>query len=264
MVISNGEVARAEAVVVQPDGAVVVGGRTASCSRVRIDHSLFRLTPTGAMDPTFSYDPPFFEVGGDAVTDVALQDDGRLVVLIDTFVGPATSPSRDDAWVVVRVNRDGTVDPTFDGDGVAILAFGAGTNATAAAVVVQPDGKIVLAGSVRSGSGGGGAASDFALARLDSDGTPDATFGQEGRVLTDVGGNDVLSRPDPAARRQGRRSQQLRCRRGAGPLPARRRSHPTGRGGGRGSGEGDAVASRQRGRSAAWPSPDGSPAGRSS
>lgn len=190
VVISNGQVLRAEAVVVQPDGAIVVGGNTASCSRVSIDYSLFRLTATGDVDPGFSQNRQFFELGPDTVVDIALQGDGKLVVAIDTFVGPATSPSRDDAFTVLRVYPDGTLDPTFDGDGVAVVLFGEGRNATASAVLVQPDGRIVVGGSLRPASGFGG--SDFALARLNPDGTPDATFGDGGRVVTDLGGNDIL------------------------------------------------------------------------
>ncbi len=191
VVIETGEVARAQAVVVQPDGAVVVGGHTASCTRVRIDYSLFRLTPTGAPDPSFASTRPFSEVGPDSVSDIALQSDGQLVVAVDTFVGPATSPSRDDAFVVLRFNPDGSADPTFGGGGVALVLFGTDRDATPSAVVVQPDGRILVGGSVRPRFGAPGD-SDFALARLNPDGTPDSTFGDGGRLVTDIGGDDLL------------------------------------------------------------------------
>ena len=187
MLLENGQVFRARAVAVQPDGAVVVGGDTASCSRVTIAYFVLRLTSTGQADPTFSH-PPFF-LNPSAVTDIVLQGDGKVVAVVDSFVGPAVVPERDDAFYVLRLNPDGSPDATFDGDGLAVFLFGEGTNAMPAAVVVQPDGRIVVGGSV-SPSGGG--PSDFALVRFNPDGSPDAAFGNGGTVVTDLGGNDSL------------------------------------------------------------------------
>jgi uncharacterized delta-60 repeat protein len=186
VLVENGQVHRTRAVAVQRDGAVVIGGSIASCSRVSIFYFLMRLTPTGQPVPAFSPHP---QISTTSVNDIVIQGDGKIVAAIDSFVGPATSPERNDAFYVLRLNPDGSHDNTFDGDGIAVVLFGEGTNATANAVVVQPDGKILVGGSLTPSQGGPG---DFALARFNPDGSLDATFGAGGRVITDLGGNDSL------------------------------------------------------------------------
>ncbi len=172
-------VQRRFAVAVQHDGKVVVGGRVASCSRVVIDFLLLRLTGAGAPDPGFSPADPLSEPGGDAVVDVAIQPDGRIVLAIDTFAGPATTTEGDDAFIVPRLDPDGSADTTFGEEGVATAFFGEGITATPGAIAFQ-DGKVVVAGT---------ADGDFALARFGSDGTLDPSFGGDGTVVTDFGGS---------------------------------------------------------------------------
>jgi uncharacterized delta-60 repeat protein len=179
---SENRLQRALAVAVQPDGRVVVGGRTASCTRVAINFLLLRLTAGGQPDPTFTAGHPESLSGPTWVADLAIQPGGKVLAAIDTFVGPATTPARDDAFTVVRFNPDGSPDATFDGDGVATALFGAGLNATPTSVVLQ-GGKITVGGSVDG---------NFALARFNSDGTPDTTFAVGGMVVTDFGGVDPL------------------------------------------------------------------------
>lgn len=180
--IDQDQVQRGLTVTVEPDGRPVVGGRTSSCSRVSIHYFVFRLTTTGAADPTFVPQDPLQDPGPSSAVDIAIQPDGRILVLIDTFVGPATSPARDDAFIVIRYNPDGTLDSGFGTGGVATALFGAGRNATPAALVLQGD-KILTGGSVDG---------DFALARFNTDGTLDESFDGDGRVTTDFGGDDAL------------------------------------------------------------------------
>jgi len=144
---------------------------------------VFRLTPAGGPDPTFSAAGVPGAGFPSSATDVVVQPDAKVVVAVDTFVGPATGPPHDDALTVVRYNPDGSADAGFDGDGVAVALFGDGTNATATSVALQGD-KVVVAGSLDG---------DFALARFDADGRPDPTFGTDGRVVTDMGGADALA-----------------------------------------------------------------------
>lgn len=81
-------------------------------------------------------------------------------------------------FVAHRYNSNGTVDTSFSGDGMATVDFGSTTD-RADDVVVQADGKVVLVGS-------NGA--DFAIARLDASGNPDATFDADGKVTVDFAG----------------------------------------------------------------------------
>jgi uncharacterized delta-60 repeat protein len=77
----------------------------------------------------------------------------------------------------------GDLDPSFDGDGRVLTDFGGFDRPFT--VVRQPDGKLVAAGaSFIDGS------DDFSLARYNPDGGLDVGFGVQGRVLTDLGGND--------------------------------------------------------------------------
>ena len=88
----------------------------------------------------------------------------------------------------------GDLDPTFGGDGIVTTPFG--NLQDAKAVVIQPDGKIVVAGG-NQGSG----FSDFCLARYEPDGALDPSFGVSGKVTTDFDGNSdaaeaLLLQPD--------------------------------------------------------------------
>ena len=101
----------------------------------------------------------------------ALQTDGKIVV------AGWTNTSLGDDMVVMRYTARGSLDPTFDGDGIVLADFGG--DERAAAVVIQPDGKIVVAGwSNVDGS------EDFALARFTAAGALDGTFDGDGRALT--------------------------------------------------------------------------------
>jgi uncharacterized delta-60 repeat protein len=77
----------------------------------------------------------------------------------------------------------GELDPGFGHDGKVVSDFGA--NAEAAAIGVQPDGRIVVGASSLRG--------DLILSRFGPSGTLDSAFGEEGRAVTDLGGNDSLS-----------------------------------------------------------------------
>ena len=75
----------------------------------------------------------------------------------------------------------GDLDPALGGDGSVLTSIGETPGeAEASATVVQPDGKIVAAGGVRTGF----SATDFALVRYNADGSVDTTFGNDGVVRT--------------------------------------------------------------------------------
>ena len=94
-----------------------------------------------------------------------------------------------------RGRRPGDLDPTFGSGGKVTTDFGGGSD-VAIGVALQPDGKIVAAGTTSTPGVGG--FSDFALARYNSDGSLDATFGSGGKVTTDFGGGAeaVALQPD--------------------------------------------------------------------
>ena len=169
---SNG----AAALALQPDGKIVVAGGTRVTFPAPVDFALARYNPDGALDATFGS-------GGKVVTDfgganegakaLAVQPDGKIVMAGTSSDGALSSFK----FAVARYNPDGSLDSTFGAGGKVTTSFGGFTRAFALAL--QPDGKIVVAGQ---------ALSQVALARYNSDGTLDATFGSGGRATGVVSG----------------------------------------------------------------------------
>ena len=81
-------------------------------------------------------------------------------------------------FMIVKVHADGSPDTSFDDDGVVLTALGAG-GASAEGIALQPDGKIVVAGSAVDRAGN----PLLAIVRYRTDGSLDPTFGNRGRVL---------------------------------------------------------------------------------
>ena len=112
-----------------------------------------------------------FSGSADYANSVAIQPDGKIVV-----VGSANINN----FALARYNNDGSLDTTFAGDGKII-----GPDGSLNSVALQPDGKIVVAGVASNGTN-----FDFVLARYNSYGSLDTSFGTGGKVLTDFTGND--------------------------------------------------------------------------
>src|SRR5262249_60035871 len=109
---------------------------------------------------------------------VVLQGDGKIVL-----VGFVASSTKD--FALARYNANGTLDTGFGSGGKVTTDFSS-SNDIAYAVVLQSDGKIVVAGSATGPS----TADDFALARYNGNGSLDTSFGAGGKVATDFGVND--------------------------------------------------------------------------
>ena len=122
------------------------------------------------------------------VRDVAVQSDGKIVLAGEAFDLVQGEGASD--FAVARLNRDGSPDLTFDGDGVVV--FPAEGNADeAAGVAVQADGKIVAAGSFANNNEAGVSEEAlFAVLRFNPDGTRAETWGFSGIVIT------LLDEPD--------------------------------------------------------------------
>lgn len=157
---------RANGVIRQPDGKLVVAGRS---DGRRGEFAIARYNSDGSLDSSFSSDgrqtTDFGGFGGGSAAALALQSNGKIVA-----VGTDGS-----GFAVARYNSDGSLDTSFSGDGRESVDLG-GFGGSGAAVALQADGKIVAAGS---DSGG------FAVVRFDSDGSLDDTFSTDG--VTDAG-----------------------------------------------------------------------------
>jgi uncharacterized delta-60 repeat protein len=194
---NNNGVARG--MVLQGDGKIVVVGYDGSGGTTHM--VVARLNTDGTLDSTFGIagevviDP---NVGGFA-NAVALQTDGKILV-----AGALTVDANGTTdFAVARLNPDGTLDdggPTdttpgdsFGTNGIALAGFGF-TDAAAKSVLIQSDGKIVAVGDVSSSGSG------YALARFNTNGTLDTSFGTGGTVVTrNFGVQTAIASPRGAA-----------------------------------------------------------------
>src|SRR5205823_4239851 len=110
------------------------------------------------------------------------QWDGKIVV-----VGTSSGD-----FAIARYQPDGTLDPSFGDGGTAKTDFSDVYDSfdQANAVVIQGNGKIVVAGSTHDENCC--ATSNFALVRYNVDGTLDGSFGTDGKVITSVGEDDAV------------------------------------------------------------------------
>ncbi|MEQ1825283.1 MAG: SdrD B-like domain-containing protein [Pirellula sp.] len=198
-----------QSVDVYPDGKILVVGRTTGSG----DHLVARLTPTGAIDLQLNSSTSVFGLdaiadktgnGGFYVAGSVIDDFGvvrynsngtrdtnygtngiaRLVSATSSDAGIAAFQQADGKILVagtsssnfgiVRFNTHGTPDTTFSGDGLQTVDLGSGDSAND--VVVQPDGRIVLVGTTNNRG-------DWAVVRLNADGTLDTNFSGDGKDI---------------------------------------------------------------------------------
>ena len=163
----------ASAVTVQADGKILVVGSSGE------NFAVVRYLVTGSLDPSFGGGDGIVTTpvgtGSDFAQAVAVQADGKIVVAGAAYVGSTYD------FAVVRYHTDGSLDFSFEVDGKAITAIGSSRD-EGNAVVLQTDGKIVVAGSVFNGTH-----NDFGAVRYNPDGSLDTSFHFDGKVTTQVG-----------------------------------------------------------------------------
>ncbi len=166
---------------IQGDGKIVAAGSSTEFTGVHY-FALARYNTDGTLDTSFGSDGIVItiETGGIQVSarSVAIQSDGKIVASGNSDDG--TSPwSQVFDFMVVRYNTDGTLDTSFGSGGIVKTDIG-GNEEIAESVIIQGDGKIVAAGHALDNDGG----TMFTLARYNTDGTLDASFGNGGIVTT--------------------------------------------------------------------------------
>jgi uncharacterized delta-60 repeat protein len=168
-----------EAIARQADGRILVAGRSSAGGAV-----VARVRATGVLDTDFGGDGRVTLPGGGSLSAVLVQPDRNIVV-----AGNASGSAR---MTVTRLKPDGSLDATFGSAGTTTVAFGSLANPLGGAAR-QPDGKIVIAGYTQDGE-------DVAVARLNTNGSLDATFGTGGKATVDFGvatfGNAVALAPN--------------------------------------------------------------------
>jgi uncharacterized delta-60 repeat protein len=170
---------RAEAVVVQNDGKIIAAGFSSSGGNN--DFALARYNPDGQLDTSFGTAGIVTTSvrANSEITSVALQSDGKIV---------AAGWSYDNTFLnnfgLARYNSDGQLDTSFGTAGIVTTSMGAQSSG-AEEIKIQSDGKIVVAGYSETAS-----ITSFALARYNSDGSLDTSFGTGGKTTTSIEGNN--------------------------------------------------------------------------
>jgi uncharacterized delta-60 repeat protein len=159
----------AGALVLQPDGKILVAGRATR------EFAVARYLPDGSLDQTFGDKGQVrtdFEHSWDIGRSMILQPDGKILI-----IGSVGSYNESD-FGLARYHPDGSLDQTFGLGGKVITSL-TGAYDVGLALALQPDGRIIA---------GGYAYDNWALVRYNPDGTLDSTFGTEGKVITDFDG----------------------------------------------------------------------------
>ena len=166
----------------QSDGKIVMTGGTDG------DVALVRYNSDGTLDTSFNEDGKIVaDLGFSEGRDITVASDGKILVAVGA-VDPGVQPFgnlspmegeellRD--FTLARYNSDGSLDIDFGSDGKVTTDFDTFSRIGSHGLAIDRDGKIVATGS---------AGGDFALARYNSDGSLDTSFGNGGTVTTDVG-----------------------------------------------------------------------------
>ena len=177
------------ALAFRADGSFVVGGsddnNQSSAAALRMANMSFGVG--GTSDGTFSNpnDRLFWSPLTDTIHEILLLSDGRYA-----FVGHAgtstTGSGNDYDCVAVMRQSNGALDSSFAGNGKKFLEFSPGKNDKCEAGALQSDNKILAGGWVQDGGGPGW---EIALARLNTDGSFDASFGSGGKIIEDLPGS---------------------------------------------------------------------------
>jgi uncharacterized delta-60 repeat protein len=139
--------------------------------------ALLRYNMDGSLDTTFGNDGIVTTNVGpddDQAYRIALQSDGRIVAAGRKGIFFYPTDQRKGNVALARYNPDGSLDPAFGNGGIVTNDFGQGLESYALALIIQPDGRIVIAGE---------SAYEFLVARYQSNGLPDTTFGNDGFAL---------------------------------------------------------------------------------
>ncbi|MEZ5436540.1 MAG: delta-60 repeat domain-containing protein [Pseudomonadales bacterium] len=167
----------AHAVVQRADGKLVAAGYSYNGSNY--DFAVARYNTDGSLDTSFGTGGTTTTAvgsGHDTAFSMVQQSDSKLVLAGYSYNGGTNYN-----FALVRYNEDGSLDSSFGTGGIVTTAMSASDDSSYS-VIQQADGKLVVAGYARVGS-----SYRFALARYNTDGSLDGSFGSGGKVITPVG-----------------------------------------------------------------------------
>jgi len=171
--------------VVQTDGKIVIAGS------VHYQIGAMRYNPNGLLDSSFNKNGVVSARLGGYVGEkvcILIQPLNKIVLTgYNTTIIDSMGHTRND-FILLRYSDNGSLDSSFGTNGIVVTDF-ASIHNFATSAVLQPDGKILVAGTSQQPN----SSSDFAIARFSADGVPDSSFGIDGKVTADIdtGKNDV-------------------------------------------------------------------------
>ena len=172
----------ANAIALQADGKVVVGGADSDLTSGSVGFGITRYNADGSLDTSFGTRGSVRTRIGDRdgqANALAIQPDGRLLIAGTAF----GTTGNDDRFALGRFDSDGTLDAGFGNGGLVTTPVGVGS-AQANGLIVQPDGKIIVSGTAFLN---GSTDDDFGVVRYNADGSLDTSFGGSGIITTDFG-----------------------------------------------------------------------------
>jgi uncharacterized delta-60 repeat protein len=171
---------------IESDGSILVAANIASQPGGYANFCFLKYHSNGTVNTNFGSNGfVVFETGGINMSGfpapIQLQKDGKILLA-------ATANTN---FVIARFNRDGSLDNTFNATGIAATNVG-GIYRKCADMIIEPNGKIVLAGFIGD---------DFGSIRVNKDGTLDSSYGTNGIFKIDFGssydyGNVIIRQPD--------------------------------------------------------------------
>jgi uncharacterized delta-60 repeat protein len=160
------------------NGKVLVVGRS-QATNGNLGWSVVRYESDGDLDTTFDGDGKVelfhnttYSFGAQ---DVLIYPDGRILIAGGIFIMNNQNMISD--FAVVRLHDHGALDTSFGNGGIARVSFGNNRQETAYALALQPDGRVVVAGSSNSPT-----TCRLALARLTASGQLDSSYGKSGKA----------------------------------------------------------------------------------
>jgi uncharacterized delta-60 repeat protein len=178
------------AMALQPDGKILIGGNDGNYYAGNSSLALARLTPTGALDNTFSGDGKYtlnLIHKSLACQKILLQPNGKIIAAgqLDTII----DPNFHDEFFAARLNIDGTIDNTFGTGGIVREKNStSSTSDVCYSAALRPDGKIVLAGMSKTGI-----SYTSSILCLNNDGSVNSAFGTSGwQNLSFYGATGIL------------------------------------------------------------------------
>lgn len=179
------------ALLLQPDGKILLAGTGLAISANAYDFCIARYNSNGTLDTSFGNNGKAnFEITNynnsykrDYATGIALQTDGKIIM--GGYCPDANFSSADNEFAVIRLTANGVLDTSYATNGILRFGFGS-ANCQAHTIAIQPDNKVVIAGYSSTSSSD----YDYAVARINTDGTLDTDFSNDGKAVVNLGQYD--------------------------------------------------------------------------